>query len=296
MKILSGFICGLIFGLGLVLSGMTDPVKVQGFLDVTGQWDMTLAFVMMGAIGVSMPTFIWLRRRAQPVFAPSFQWPQATQIDWRLLLGAALFGVGWGLSGLCPGPALVSVVQGGQEIVMFVVSLLLGSWLHDRFFSATKSRLLLMIFRQLFDKASSTYTYLLACEQTREAILIDPVKEQLAQYLQLLRELDLTLLYAADTHTHADHITALGALRDATGCVTLMGEFTQAGCVSRGLKDGEIFKVGALSIQALYTPGHTDESFSFVLNPTQPEAVFTGDTLLIRGTGRTDFQGGSGGR
>lgn len=150
-----------------------------------------------------------------------------------------------------------------------------------------------MIFRQLFDKASSTYTYLLACEQTREAILIDPVKEQLAQYLQLLRELDLTLLYAADTHTHADHITALGALRDATGCMTLMGEFTQAGCVSRGLKDGEIFKVGALSIQALYTPGHTDESFSFVLNPTQPEAVFTGDTLLIRGTGRTDFQGGS---
>ena len=140
-----------------------------------------------------------------------------------------------------------------------------------------------MIFRQLFDKASSTYTYLLACEQTREAILIDPVKEQLAQYLQLLRELDLTLLYAADTHTHADHITALGALRDATGCVTLMGEFTQAGCVSRGLKDGEIFKVGALSIQALYTPGHTDESFSFVLNPTQPAAVFTGDTLLIRG-------------
>jgi len=150
-----------------------------------------------------------------------------------------------------------------------------------------------MIFRQLFDKASSTYTYLLACEQNAKALLIDPVKEQLPQYLQLLRELNLTLLYAADTHTHADHITALGALRDATGCVTLMGEFTQANCVSRNLKDGEVFAVGSLSIQALYTPGHTDESFSFVLNPAQPEAVFTGDALLIRGTGRTDFQGGS---
>ena len=134
MKVLSGFICGLLFGLGLVLSGMTDPVKVQGFLDVTGQWDVTLAFVMVGAIAVAMPAFIWLRRRAQPVFASSFQWPQATQIDGRLLLGAALFGVGWGLSGLCPGPALVSVVQGGQDIVAFVVSLLLGSWVHDRFF------------------------------------------------------------------------------------------------------------------------------------------------------------------
>ena len=113
---------------------MTDPMKVQGFLDLAGDWDPTLAFVMGGAILVGLPAFWLWRRRAQPVFAPTFHWPQATQIDLRLLLGAALFGIGWGMSGLCPGPALVSVVQGGQGIVTFVVAMLLGSWLHDRFF------------------------------------------------------------------------------------------------------------------------------------------------------------------
>lgn len=137
MKLLSAFVCGLLFGLGLVLSGMTDPLKVQGFLDLTGDWDVTLAFVMGGAIVVALPAFRFLRHRAQPVFAPSFQWPQATQIDLRLLTGAAMFGIGWGLSGLCPGPALVSVVQGGHGIVAFVVSMLIGAWLHDRFFRAS---------------------------------------------------------------------------------------------------------------------------------------------------------------
>jgi len=134
MNLLAAFVCGLIFGLGLVLSGMTDPQKVQGFLDLAGNWDTTLAFVMGGAILVAMPAFALWRRRAQPVFAPVFYWPKAVHIDLRLLTGAALFGIGWGLSGLCPGPALVSVVQGGQGIVAFVVAMLLGSWLHDRFF------------------------------------------------------------------------------------------------------------------------------------------------------------------
>ncbi len=134
MNLLSAFVCGLIFGLGLVLSGMTDPMKVQGFLDLAGNWDVTLAFVMGGAILVALPAFALWRRRAQPVFAPVFHWPQATHIDLRLLAGASLFGIGWGLSGLCPGPALVSVVQGGQGIVAFVVAMLFGSWLHDRFF------------------------------------------------------------------------------------------------------------------------------------------------------------------
>ncbi len=149
-----------------------------------------------------------------------------------------------------------------------------------------------MIFRQLFDAASSTYTYVLASARGREALIIDPVKEQLAHYLALIRDLDLKLVTAIDTHTHADHITALGDLRDSTGCVTVMGEFTRAQCVSSRISDGQMLDVDGIRLQALYTPGHTDESFSLVLHPDRPKAVFTGDVLLIRGTGRTDFQGG----
>lgn len=149
-----------------------------------------------------------------------------------------------------------------------------------------------MILRQFFEPVSSTYTYLLASGRGREALLIDPVKEQLAHYLVALNDLDLKLVKAIDTHTHADHVTALGDLRDATGCVTIMGEFTQAGCVSMQVRDGDLLDVDGLQLQALYTPGHTNESFSFVLHPTAPQAVFTGDVLLIRGTGRTDFQAG----
>lgn len=149
-----------------------------------------------------------------------------------------------------------------------------------------------MLFRQFFDAESSTYTYLLASGIGREALIIDPVKEQAQQYLQAIRELDLRLLRAIDTHTHADHITALGDLRDATGCVTIMGELSRAECVSQTVRDGELLEIEGLRLQALYTPGHTDESFSFVLEPERPQAVFTGDVLLIRGSGRTDFQNG----
>ncbi len=149
-----------------------------------------------------------------------------------------------------------------------------------------------MIFRQFFEPESSTYTYLLASGTGREALIIDPVKEMTAHYLQAIRELDLKLVRAIDTHTHADHVTALGDLRDQTGCVTIMGEFTNAQCVSEHVREGDIVDVDGTRLQAIYTPGHTDESFSFVLNPTAPEAVFTGDVLLIRGTGRTDFQNG----
>ena len=149
-----------------------------------------------------------------------------------------------------------------------------------------------MIFRQLFDPVSSTYTYLLASGRGREALIIDPVKELLDHYLRLIADLELKLVRAIDTHTHADHITALGALRDHTGCITLMGEFTKAQCVSANVREGEHIDVDGIRLQALYTPGHTDESFSFLLNPARPEAVFSGDVLLIRGTGRTDFQGG----
>lgn len=149
-----------------------------------------------------------------------------------------------------------------------------------------------MLFRQFFDSESSTYTYLIGSGIGREAVIIDPVKEQVPQYLQAIRELDLKLVRAIDTHTHADHVTGLGDLRDATDCVTAMGEFTRADCVSEQVREGDLLNVDGIKLGALYTPGHTDESFSFVLDPLNPKAVFTGDVLLIRGTGRTDFQGG----
>ena len=149
-----------------------------------------------------------------------------------------------------------------------------------------------MMFRQFFDAASSTYTYILASGVGREAVIIDPVKEQLPQYLTVIADLELKLVTAIDTHTHADHITALGSLRDALGCVTVMGQHTKAECVSYRISDGEKLKADGIELRAMFTPGHTNESFSFVLEGQAAPAVFTGDVLLIRGSGRTDFQGG----
>jgi glyoxylase-like metal-dependent hydrolase (beta-lactamase superfamily II) len=148
-----------------------------------------------------------------------------------------------------------------------------------------------MIFRQLFDHTSSTYSYLIASRQGGEALLVDPVLENTDRYIQLARDLDLRLVLAVDTHIHADHITGLGKLREQTGCVTAMGEMTQAECLTTRFGDGEKLKLDGVDIQAIYTPGHTDDSYSFVL----PDRVLTGDTLLIRGTGRTDFQNGNAG-
>lgn len=149
-----------------------------------------------------------------------------------------------------------------------------------------------MLIRQMFDATSGTYTYLLGSHTGREALIIDPVKERLDQYLTLISQLDLRLVLAIDTHTHADHVTALGDLRDATQCVTVMGDHSKARCISRYVHDDETITAGDIELLAIYTPGHTDESFSFVLDPFRPKAVFTGDALLIRGSGRTDFQGG----
>ena len=145
-----------------------------------------------------------------------------------------------------------------------------------------------MIFRQLFDQASGTYTYLIGSRPGGEALLIDPVKEHTETYLSLVEQLDLKLVIAIDTHTHADHITALGDLRTRSGCVTMMGERTHAECVSTQFHDSELINLDGVKLRALYTPGHTDESFSLVMD----DRVFTGDALLIRGTGRTDFQNG----
>jgi glyoxylase-like metal-dependent hydrolase (beta-lactamase superfamily II)/rhodanese-related sulfurtransferase len=146
----------------------------------------------------------------------------------------------------------------------------------------------IVIFRQLYDSASGTYTYLLASRRGGEALIIDPVLEKVDRYLQLIRELELRLVKAVDTHLHADHITGLGALRDKTHCITVMGEQTKADVVSMRLADGEKLTIEGLSLDAIYTPGHTDDSYSFIA----ADRVFTGDTLLIRGTGRTDFQNG----
>ena len=145
-----------------------------------------------------------------------------------------------------------------------------------------------MIFRQLFDATSSTYSYLLASRRGGEALIIDPVIDRVDRYVQLLRELDLKLVKAVDTHLHADHITGLGALRDRTHCITVMGERSRVDLVSMRVADGDRLQIEGLELEVLYTPGHTDDSYSFRM----ADRVFTGDTLLIRGTGRTDFQNG----
>ena len=146
-----------------------------------------------------------------------------------------------------------------------------------------------MLFKQLFDKTSSTYTYLIASAKGREALIIDPVLENIDQYIKLLNELDLKLVKVIDTHIHADHITAASKLKNATNCTTIMGEHTPSDTVEIKVKDDEKIYVDKLEIKVIYTPGHTKDSYSFLMN----DYLFSGDTLLINGTGRTDFQGGN---
>ena len=146
-----------------------------------------------------------------------------------------------------------------------------------------------MIFKQVFDIKSSTYTYLIASAIGREAIIIDPVLENVEYYIKLLGELDLKLVKVIDTHIHADHITGASKLKKITNCTTIMGEHTPADLVELKVKDDEIIKIDKMEIKAIYTPGHTSDSYSFLMN----NYLFSGDTLLINGTGRTDFQNGS---
>jgi glyoxylase-like metal-dependent hydrolase (beta-lactamase superfamily II)/rhodanese-related sulfurtransferase len=146
-----------------------------------------------------------------------------------------------------------------------------------------------MIFRQLFDSVSGTYSYLLASRIGGEALILDPVLEKVDRYCQLLRELDLKLVKAVDTHLHADHVTGLAELRDRTQCVTIMGEQSKADVVAMRVSDGDKVMIEGVKLDVMYTPGHTDDSYSYLMG----DRVFTGDTLLIRGTGRTDFQNGS---
>ena len=146
-----------------------------------------------------------------------------------------------------------------------------------------------MIFEQLFDKKSSTYTYLIASNKGREALIIDPVIDNVSEYINLLNSLDLKLVKVIDTHIHADHVTGASKLKDLTKCSTIMGEHTPAEAVEIKVKDDEYINLDNLKIRAMHTPGHTSDSFSFLMN----DYLFSGDTLLINGTGRTDFQNGN---
>ena len=138
-----------------------------------------------------------------------------------------------------------------------------------------------MLFRQLFDSVSCTYTYLLAGGPGGEALLIDPVVDKV-DVTRTVKPL------AMEIHVHADHVTGLGVLRDRTGCITVMGQASQVNLVSMRVDEGDSIEIDGVRLDVLYTPGHTDDSYSFVM----PDRVFTGDTLLIRGSGRTDFQNG----
>ena len=146
-----------------------------------------------------------------------------------------------------------------------------------------------MIFEQLFDTKSSTYTYIIASGKGREALVIDPVIEKTDQYIEVLKNLDLKLVKVIDTHIHADHITGLNELNKRTNCTRIMGEKSKSEVVDLKVHDNENIKLENIELKALYTPGHTDCSYSYLME----DRVFTGDTLLINGTGRTDFQSGS---
>jgi len=146
-----------------------------------------------------------------------------------------------------------------------------------------------MIFKQLFDDRSSTYTYLVSSGEGREALIIDPVIENVQQYISLLKDLNLKLVKVIDTHIHADHVTGASKLKEITKCTTIMGNHTPADTVELKVKDDEIIQLDNLQIRAMYTPGHTSDSYSFLMD----NYLFSGDTLLINGTGRTDFQNGN---
>ena len=146
-----------------------------------------------------------------------------------------------------------------------------------------------MIFKQLFDTKSSTYTYFVSSGKGRESLIIDPVLDNISEYIKLLEELDLKLVKVIDTHIHADHVTGASKLKDITKCTTIMGDHTPAESVEIKVKDDEYIDLDNLKIRAIYTPGHTSDSYSFLMD----NYLFSGDTLLINGTGRTDFQNGS---
>jgi len=145
-----------------------------------------------------------------------------------------------------------------------------------------------MIFNQFFDPVSSTFTYLISSGEGREALIIDPVIEKTHEYILYLKKLDLKLVKVIDTHIHADHISGMKELNKQTNCAKIMGDKSPSEVVSIRVKDNEKIKIESIELTSMYTPGHTDCSYSFFMK----DRIFTGDTLLINGTGRTDFQSG----
>ena len=127
------FVLGLAFGLGLLISGMTDPGKVQGFLDLAGLWDPSLAFVMGGGVMVGLRGFGWAKKKTRSLSGAPFHWPEMTQIDRPLVLGSLMFGLGWGMAGFCPGPALVAMASGNDKALVFVLAMMAGMVLFERF-------------------------------------------------------------------------------------------------------------------------------------------------------------------
>jgi len=146
-----------------------------------------------------------------------------------------------------------------------------------------------MIFEQLFDIKSSTYTYIISSGKGREALIIDPIIENTEEYIKVLKNLDLKLVKVIDTHIHADHITGLNELNKRTNCIRIMGKESKSEVIDLRIKDNEKINIENIELKAIYTPGHTDCSYSFLMN----DRVFTGDILLINATGRTDFQTGN---
>ena len=149
-----------------------------------------------------------------------------------------------------------------------------------------------MLFRQLYDSESSTYTYVIADKKTKKSAIIDPVIEQVDRDLKLIKELGLELFYSIETHIHADHITGGAKIREATGCLLVIPEKTKAPCADKFISHGEQIDLGEVIIEAIATPGHTDSHMAYLVNG---DRVLTGDALLIRGCGRTDFQSGDAG-
>jgi sulfur dioxygenase len=152
-----------------------------------------------------------------------------------------------------------------------------------------------MIFKQLLEADSCTYTYLIACEQTRKAILIDPVLDTVERDLQILKDLGLTLQATLDTHVHADHLTGAKRLKARTGCAIAYPKMLGLSCQDIGVQEGESFEVGGVALHPLFTPGHTDHHHAYLIDTPLQKLVFTGDALLIEACGRTDFQSGDAG-
>lgn len=139
LNVITPIVAGILFGIGLAISGMTEPTIVLGFMDLFGKWNPTLAFVMGGAVAVTLPGFYLLQQRHSPWFATTFAWPTRRDIDRRLLIGSALFGAGWGLGGFCPGPAIAGLVTGSTAVMVFVVAMVTGMLIHDRWTAARRS-------------------------------------------------------------------------------------------------------------------------------------------------------------